>query len=335
MLILTTGVSGCGEKEYLKTFVEFARKKGKKALVYAIGEMMFSHAHDVGLNITRENILNANPNTLNSLRGAVLEKILANLENDLKENDVVIIIMHAVFFWKKIFLRAYEKFYLDKLNPDMFITFIDRSEDIEERLSEKDQWKQEMPSEDEILLWQNVEVEMTATFAEFWKKQFFVYPIKQPIDTLYKLLFHPKMEPIYVSMPITHINSKGDFKKIDLFVEKLNKYFTVFDPRTIEIPTDVEIDKTVYYQTINRDLYWLVRQSKKVIAYFPTIVASTGVINELREGYETNKDVWLIFPSQKKSPFTLYFTTKIFESEQEFFTFLKKYIKDKYGVAVG
>lgn len=332
MLIITTGISGCGDKNYLKEFVEFSRKKGKKVLVYRIGEMMFEHAHNVGINITKENVLNANPSTLNSLRGAVLEKVLGNLNEDLKNNDVVIVMMHALFFWKKMFQRAYEKFYLDKLNPDMFITFIDRSEAIYERLSNTEQWKQEMPTEDELLLWQNVEVEMTGSFAEFAKKLFFVYPTKQSLETMFKLLFYPRMEPVYVSMPITHVKTKEDNDKIERFVQKLNKYFTVFDPRTIEIDTEGKIDKTVYYQTINRDLYWLVRQSKKIIAYFPSIVASTGVINELREGYETNKDVWLIFPSKKKSPFTLYFLTKIFENEEEFFPFVRKYIKDKYGL---
>ncbi|PIU76073.1 hypothetical protein COS75_00990, partial [Candidatus Pacearchaeota archaeon CG06_land_8_20_14_3_00_35_12] len=118
------------------------------------------------------------------------------------------------------------------------------------------------------------------------------------------------------------------------FAKELNKYYTVFDPRTIEISAREDEDRTVYYQTINRDLYWLIRQSKKVIGFFPSIILSTGVINELREGYETNKEVWLIFPSNHRSPFTDYFTTKIFENERQFFDFVKKDLKAKYNVPI-
>jgi adenylate kinase len=334
MIVFTTGISGSGEKDYLNKFIEYAKTRGKKVKVYTIGNMMFEHANNTGIPVNKKNILNTNPNVLNSLRGAVLEKILGNLECDNKEYDVVIIGMHTMFFWKKIFIRAYEKYYLDKINPDLFISFLDDSADIKKRLDEKEQWKTEYISEDEILLWQNIEAEMTANFADFQNKPFYVYPIKHELDTLYKLIFHPRMEPVYLSVPMTYSSSENSIK-IDDFIKKLNRYFCVFDPRTIKTAAEnPSADKTVYYQTINRDLYWLIKQSKKVIGYFPEIVASSGVINELREGYETNKDVWLVFPSNKRSPFTDYFTTKVFETDDELFIHIKKYISDKYGVDI-
>ena len=334
MIILTTGISGCGGKEYIKEFCEFASARGKTVKLYNIGEMMFEHASSAGIPITQKNVLNTNPNVLNSLRGAALEKVLSSFNTNGKDSDLTIIFMHASFLWKKIFIRAYEKYYIDKINPDIVITFIDDSMSIKQKLDGREQWDDEQLTEDEILLWENVEVEMSASFAEFEKKPFYVIPVKHPSDLLYKLIFHPRMEPVYVSIPMTH-SSPESSKKIDDFIKKLNRYFSVFDPRTIEINVDATVkDKTIYYQTINRDLYWLIKQSKKVIGYFPEIVASSGVINELREGYETNKDVWLIFPSKKRSPFTDYFTTKLFENENEFFDFIRKYLKEKYAVEI-
>jgi len=334
MIILTTGISGAGGKEYLKKFAEFARTKGKKVRVYNIGELMFEHASSAGISINKKNVLNTNPNVLNSLRGAALEKALSSCNLDDADGDLIVINMHAVFFWKKIFIRAFEKYYINKINPDMIITFIDNSTSIKAQLDSREQWKEEQMTEDDILIWQSVEVEMTASFSEFENKPFYVLPVRHSPELLYKLAFHPRMEPVYVSIPMTH-SSPESVSKIDNFINRLNRYFSVFDPRTIEINVDAPTkNKTIYYQTINRDLYWLIKQSNKVVGYFPEIVASSGVINELREGYETNKEVWLVFPSSKRSPFTDYFTTKLFETEEELFSFVREYIKGKYGIEV-
>jgi len=174
-----------------------------------------------------------------------------------------------------------------------------------------------------VLLWQNVEVEISSSWADMAQKDFYVLPVNQSLETLYKMAFYPQMEPIYISMPMTHLPQKYQ-KEVTRFISKLKNYFVVFDPRTIEIGvTDVAKKSLVTYnQTVNRDLYWLITQSKKIISFFPIVVSSPGVINELREGYETNKDVWLIYPSETASPFMTYFCNRLFKNEKEFFRFL-------------
>ena len=72
------------------------------------------------------------------------------------------------------------------------------------------------------------------------------------------------------------------------------------------------MDLSRHYQTVHRDLYWLLAQSNKSIAYFPKVIFSPGVIDELREAFETNKDAWVIFP-EDYSPFLAYFSSKIFK----------------------
>ncbi len=339
MLIFTTSISGSGRKEYLKNFVEYAKKRGKNVKVYFVGNMLFDRAKKVGINITPENVLNANPNVINALRSAVFEEILGDLPQDLKKNDAVIISVHTLFYWKNVFRRAYDYFYLNQINPDMFITFIDGGDQILERLNVRAQWKPERLTAHEVLLWQNVEVEMTESLAEFLRKDFFTVPVKQPYSTLYKLMFNRNVEPVYVSMPITHITNPKDLKRIDDFIKKLDKYFTVFDPRTIETGSvklrafksaaKKEDELATHQHTVARDLYWLLKQSKKIIAFFPQIVSSPGVINELREAFETNKDVWLIYPNKVGSPFITYFCNRLFLNEREFFKFLEKELKLK------
>lgn len=329
MLIIATSISGSGRKEYLNELTEYAKKFGKKVKIYHVGQMLFEHAKNVGIHLTPENVLNANPSVIHAVRGAVFESILANISKDRKENDVVIISIHSIFFWKDRFMRAYDRFYLNKLNPDMFVALFARATDILKMLNSRKQWKPQKLTLHEILLWQNVEVEMTASWAEIDRKPFYVVSVLQPINTLYRLLFEPWIEPVYVCMPITHLKSRADRKKIEQFVEKLDKYFVVFNPLKLDIILGTKFDLASYHHTVNQDLYWLIKQSKKIIAYFPKIVASPGVINELREAHETNKDVWLIFPSKTKSPFLVYFSSQIFESPEEFFKFLKRYTKDK------
>ena len=332
MLILATSISGSGRKEYLKEFEKFAAKHRKKVKIYYVGEMIFTQAEKAGIKITRENVLNSNPNVLHALRSAVFENIFANAEKDQKENDLVIISFHSFFYWKKIFSRAFDKLSLGKIKPDMFLTFINRSEDIEKELNSRAQWRSEKLSNTEILLWQNVEAEVTASWADFADKPFYVVPVKQSISTLYKLVFCSQIEPVYVSMPMTHLKNKKDFDKIKKFIKKLDLYYTVFDPRTVEVgpaPTGQGKDMTVFHQTVCRDLYWLIKQSRKTIAYFPCVANSPGVINELREAYETSKDVWLIYPEKEGSPFITYFCGKLFNSEKEFFAYLKNQLKLK------
>lgn len=329
MLVIATSISGSGRKEYLNNLEEYAKKLGKKVKIYHVGQMLFEHAKKVGVHLTPKNVLNANPSVISAIRGAVFENILANLPKDRKTNDVVIVSIHSIFLWKKRFMRAYDRFYLNKLNPDMFVALFNRATDILKVLNSRKQWKPQKLSLHEILLWQNVEVEMTASWAEIDRKPFYVVSVLQPTSTLYRLIFEPWVEPVYVCMPMTHLKKKSDQEKVERFVKELEKYFVVFNPLKLDITLGKKFDLASYHHTVNQDLYWLIKQSKKIIAYFPIVVSSPGVINELREAHETNKDVWLIFPSKTKSPFLVYFSSQIFESTNEFFKFLKRYSREK------
>jgi len=332
MLVLITATSGSGRKDYLEKVRKYALKHNKKIKIYNVGEMIFEQAEKIGIYLTHENVLNAHPSVISSVRSAVFEKITSDLPHDLKNNDAVIINIHAVFYWKKVFTRAWDNYYISQMNPDVFVTLIDNAKNVLFNLKSRKQWEKSKLNSKEILLWQNVELEMTAGWAEMKKRPFYIILSASSPVMLFRLLFKPNMERVYVSMPLTHFSSPKGQKIIDRFIKKLEEYFIIFDPRAIEPIFDQKAAKTgstMFYQIVNRD-FWLIRQSHRVIAYFPKPILSPGVINELREAHETNKESWLIFPKGKPiSPFLSYYSNRIFRSPGELFNYLAGNHKSK------
>lgn len=353
-LIVATGISGCGRKEYLGAWESYAKRLGKKVKIFSVGEMIFKHAEEIGLSLNPENILNVNLDTLQALRSAVLTSILDEVAD--ADYDAVIICVHGFFFWQKRLMIAMDRF-LNQFQADMFLTFIDDFRNILGRLDARPQWKGEQLSVSEILLWQNAEVELTAFLSEIRRTPFYAVPTCQPASTLYKLVFHPEIEPVYVAMPISHFRDPADRKQIDRFIRKLDRYFTVFNPLSVEVVGAVEIrrnkqafkeNRSIYHHIVYRDLRWFVRGVKKIIVFWPRpkppaalrkhkqavalwpeAVPSPGADHETHVAFTEGKDVWVVFLPKKASPFITHYSTGMFQSENEFFAFLAKTYPDR------
>ena len=338
MLIVTTSISGSGRDEYLKKVVVHAKKNRKKIKIYHVGDLIFEHAKKTGVTLTQENILNTNPAVINAIRSSVFERIISELPRAKKEYDAVFVNIHAMFFWKHVFQRTWDNYYVPQLKPDLFVTFISDAARVRDHLRARKQWQPMNVTLYDALLWSNVEVEVSAGWAEMLRCRHYVVPVMAPAKLLYRLMFERKIQTAYISMPLTHGFKPSLQKKVDRLIGILEKYFIVFDPRQIElaVPTYFarngkfgktkkdKIDLTIHNQIVNRDLYWLVRQSDRIIAYFPEVVSSPGVIHELREAYETNKEVWVIWPKDvTTSPFITYYAHKVFRSPKELFNYLK------------
>ena len=327
MLVITTAISGSGRGEYLEGLLKHAKKNKKSVKVYHVGDMLFEHAKKTGIALTPENVLNSNPAVINAVRSGVFESIMAELPAARKKYDAVIINVHAMFFWKHVFARAWDTYYIPHLAPDLFVTFINDATKVCGYLQTRQQWKPMRVTPYEMLLWSNVEVEVTAGWAEMMHQPHYVIPVAAPSRLMYRLMFESKTETAYVSMPLTHGFKTSLQEKVDKLIKTVDKHFIIFDPRHIELAPPTKggnVDLVVHNQIVNRDLYWLVRQSDRVIAYFPEVVSSPGVIHELREAYETNKEVWLIWPENAtQSPFITYYAHRVFKSPQDFFHFLK------------
>lgn len=337
-VIICTGISGSGRKEYLDRFVLYAGKLGKKVKVHHVGQLMIERAKRDGLNITPKNILNTNRHTMQALRSGVYESILRSFKDDHKKYDLIVVSIHGFFYWKKTFHHSYDHHYITRFKPDLFITVMRDPVDVRETLAEREQWKRERLTEEEVALWQNVETEVIATWAEFSGCPYYAFFNVQRLCTLYKLVFLPKMESAYISMPMTHMMEGRNRARVDRFIKKLEQYFVVFVPNIGKgkIPEVSEaLSKRTHarytnsYQMVKVDLDILLHQSKRIIVFFPKAVSSPGVINELREAHETNKEAWLIYPSKSASPFLIYYYDRSFLNEKQFFQFLEH---EKKGV---
>ncbi|GMQ95183.1 MAG: hypothetical protein BMS9Abin13_295 [Patescibacteria group bacterium] len=338
MVIIATGISGAGKKEYLKRFEKYASSLGKRVKIYHVGELLLARAAEDGLNITHKNILNTNKHTIVALRSAVYESILNDYEKNKKKYDVVIVSIHGFFYWKKTFHHSYDHSYINKFNPDLFMTIMGDAVDIKKELDVREQRKEEKLSLEEILLWQNVETEVMMTWAGLNGKPFYAFFNTQSLATFYKLAFLPEMETVYLSMPMTHLKDEKDKKRIVEFAKKLEEYFTVFVPLegkgglpdvNAGLSADTLAEYTTSHQAVKVDLDLLLNQSKRIIVFFPKAVSSPGAINELREAHETNKGAWVIYPSETVSPFLTFYLDKSFKDEKDFFVFLKREQKGK------
>lgn len=325
MLVITTAISGAGRNEYLEKMQEYAAARGKSVKIYHVGDLLFEQAKKAGLHLTHENVLNTPASVIHSLRSAVFEAIVRELPRDSEAYDFIFVNIHGIFYWKGLFQRAWDNYYVSQLHADAFVTIIDDGEKILERLSARKQWERQRLSLNEILMWQNVEIEITAGWADMYKKSFFILPAQSSPNILFRLVSEPSTELVYFAMPLSHLDSE-DHTLLDDCIEKLEEHFIVFDPRRLkQIPSEEKrnLDDVRRNHMVFGDFY-LIKQVHRVIAYFPKPVLSVGTINELREAHEANKETWLIYPNKEiMSPFLSYYCTKIFGSPQELFDFLK------------
>lgn len=326
--IIATGIPGCGRKDYLARWEAYCRERGRNVQVFPVGEMMSEEAARIGFDLNMDNVLNGDPDFLNALHLAVFHRIRFEIATSGHQYDAIVPTVHSFFSWTARFQRAYDRSLFSRFSPDLFVTFIDYGAKILERLSNRAQWQGEKLTAQKILDWQNVEVETTSGIADFAAKPFFTLAVEQPISTLYKLIFHPEIEPVYIAMPITHLKSPAARASIDAFIKRLDRYFTVFNPLAIGDSEavrldDSNVDLAPFNHTVYSDLYWLIRQVKKVIVYWPEkIVSSPGREHETHAAFTKTKDVWVIYPPKEASPFVPYFSTKLFRGEESFFAFL-------------
>lgn len=355
MKVIATGISGSGRGEYLRRVVDYARREGKEVKLFDVGRMMFTTAEKLGIRIPEDKILDLAPSTLSYLRTTVFEQIL----RESREYENIIVSTHACFRWRKHLLQAFDFHYLDQLKPNIYISVIDSVASIKARLEAKDGWRGRLRLKD-ILVWRDEEVFITKSVADFQRKPFYVIAYKEPVETLYRLMFEPDVKKTYLSYPMTHSEqNKENLRKKDKFRDKLRKAgLIVFDPAEIEdvellrmlevnpegveveadgtrafIPAEEikEVAEDIQHQTVAND-YQLIDQSDFITVYYYLPVMSPGVLSEMTYGFTNNKHVYVVFEGPE-SPFFRYYSTKIFKGEESLFEFYYKqgYIKKGVG----
>jgi len=355
MRVITTAISGSGEKGYLDRFSKFAETKGKKVKIYNPGEMLFEHAARRGVRMPRDKVLKTNPHTLDERRSTVFERILSDVEKPANRGSSFIINMHGSFYWNFSYEPGIDFHYLNEFDPDLYVNFLNDVDTVENNLKDRKQWNFLFSPErtknygrNKILDWQSVEVLLTRLLAQRDPKRwaqsdpqkFFVIPTKATETMLYRFMFEPWRKVFYVGMPLTLFHDPkfaGARKRIDELIKWTEYWITVTDPRYVE-PLDTklltQVDPAMYHSVVKRDLYWLIPQCDGMIAYFPDASEapySAGEDIEFKEVSDTCGETLLIYPSGKSlSPFLFVWGDKILRSDKQFKREFLSYLGKKY-----
>ena len=342
MKIITTAISGSGEKAYLDRFSKYAEARGKKIKIYHPGEMIFEQAARRGVRMSRDKVLKTNPHTLDERRSAVFERILSDVDKTAKDGYSHVINMHGSFYWNFNYEPGIDFYYLNKLSPDLYVNFLNDVNTVEKNLRARKQWDFLFSHErtlnygrNKILDWQSVEVLLTRLLAQRDPKEsngkqqkFFVIPTKATEKMLYRFMFEAWRKSFYIGMPLTLFHDpryKRAREKIDELISWIEFWVNAIDPRFVE-PLDqkmlLDIDQPLYHSVVKRDLYWLIPQCDGMVAYFPQTADapySAGADIEFKEVSDTCGETILIYPGGKfLSPFLFVWGDQVMRGIKQF-----------------
>jgi len=219
----------------------------------------------------------------------------------------------------------------------MFITIMSKPSAIKENQLKTAQGRSQNHDLRDLLLWQNIEVNVTKGWAAKYKKPMYIFSNKQNPEIIDSLLENSFL--IYSSFPMTDAEGE-ETQKIIRFKERLKNLrkeidgleTPVIDPADIDVETGEELSErerqTIGDQTIHRDLNWDIWESTHIVAYYPNeeVDLSKGVSDECTRGMDTGKFVFVICPRARQSPF-MNIAHKVFKDEEEFFIFFKEHMK--------
>jgi len=333
MLVVATAPPGTLSEKDCEAYKAYAKTRGVDVRFHHLGKEIFEVAEERRIQVTPDDILDIDHEKLDLCRTIALERKAEKISRRQRKNDwkqIDILRTHSIFLWDDFPRRAWYSKDIVALKPDLFLTFVDDAEKILDRLNQRPQWVRWDFSLKDMLYWINAEVNTTDDWADLTGKPFRIIPKTAPPIFLYQILCKPEAEIVYMSMPLTFAYDPSTQRKVDDLVKFLEKYFTIIDPRWIDplaASKGKSFDRAVYNNVVNRDLEWFVRQSKRVIAYFPKIVLSSGLVIEVRDAFKSTKDTWLIWPKGKNiSPFSSKYARKVFYSVDE----LKRYVKENF-----
>ncbi len=320
--------------------------------LFNIGDEMYEEAKKAGGNIESGKILKLPLLRLNMIRRSVCKDLIHYCE--IHPNENVLINTHSCFRWERGLFHTFDFDLLTRLDPDIYITLIDDVDAIYTRLAEREDPHVFEFSLKDIMVWREEEIITTEMVALSQSKPHFIIPRKNPIDTIFKIMFRNDLKKSYVSFPITKVLDKPSIlKQINEFRETLSKNLIVFDPYTIQEKrlllllneareaeqSDVEvealgkkrkfdfsdimsIEKDIDGQIISRD-FRLINQGDLVIAFVPEVKGepdiSAGVQSEIQYAHDLPREVYVIWPSQKEpSVWIEAMATHVFKGENAF-----------------
>jgi adenylate kinase len=325
MRVMVTGVSGLNRERAWSSMT-------RQLVVHDLGKLIIDLAEERHMELTEHNILHAGRDTRAALRAAAINRIRPSFPQDGDKDKIVVVSAHSVFSRLDALEEGLLMEDLSDLRPEVWITLIDGPQAIEERLKGHGAEYFHMTVWD-IVKWQELEVFFAHHLASDLQIKHYVVPVNQP-EVFQAIVESDQRPTAYVSYPMSH--APEELKpKIAEFVEKLKVHYIVFDPSSIESshglkPHHSQRDRqAIGSHTIVRDLDWFIKiNADEVIAYWPAVIFTSGMSDELRYAFEQGKRTVLVTERKEEgglpilSPFMTYKCT-VFWSSDEFFSFLE------------
>jgi adenylate kinase len=323
--VLVTGMSGLGRSQL------FEHDLKHQIIHFDLGDQMREIARERALPFSESNILRASSAALAALRAAAIERIFHQLRNVKGENRPAILSAHGLFLLTDRMSEGLSFADVAAIRPDLVITLVDAPQRIHDRLREHSGEYLHLTVES-IIRWQEFEVFFANHLAKEKGVPHYVVPVTQP-ETFLALVSEDPRPTVYASYPMTHL-SEEKRPLVREFVRKLGERFIIFDPSAVEGSLayrpyySVQDTRAIRNHTIVRDLDWFIGiNAQAVVAYWPDLVFSSGMNDELRYAYENGRETYLVAEVTAEgqvpilSPFTTY-KNKIFWSSQDFFDYL-------------
>jgi adenylate kinase len=340
-VIVVTGISGSGSKEFCKRYAQ-----RPNSYVYNTGGMMENFALEaLRREIPRANFLNLHPDSLSLLEFGVYRKIANDLKSGVKDRyDRIIIDAHAMFKWNSTYRESLKEYMLEDINPNLFITIIDKPSSVKERQLQTEQGRAQNHDLAQLLEWMQHEAIASERMARLSDVSHCVFSSKQNPESVESLLGNKFL--IYSSFPMTNASPEATAKIVEFKATLremgkrlgLSNFETpVIDPADIDIETGAGLENkerdAIGRYTILRDLEWDVGRATHIIAYYPDAETdlSAGVTHECVRALETGKNVYLITPREKISPFLESSAIKKFKTRAAFLEFFDVKFKEDWA----
>jgi len=272
------------------------------------------------------------------------------------QHEHVLINTHATFRWRHGLFAAFDFDQLKAFNPDIYITMLDNAESVHQRLVKDHDIDHTLK---DIMVWREEELLATEILANITRGYGHFFMISRgrnvpTTQTIYRLMFEPKMKKVYVSFPMSHVMDLPEtLAEIDQFKEAINQHFICFDPADVdefilhttavkalqEGHTTMEVNaaegpitlKTADVAQISGDImgqiyardFKMVDQSDMIISLVPELPngkpgLSSGVERELHHAFEGGKEVFVVWACKAlPSPFITETATRVFRSTTE------------------
>ena len=232
MKVVCTGMSGTGRTSYVRAVEAMARAAGRKVRVFDVRDTMFEVARERGEALEEETILDVFPTALGAYRATALERIAAEAR-DLPADTSWILVTHATFSWNYSIVPGLDVYYLNLLEPDVYVTITDGILSIRQRLTDE-RWQR--VTVNNLLWWRDVERASTEMMAAWQRKPHYLIGRRQGPETLYRLMEEPRglEHTVYLSYPMTHLEGEELLMKLERFRQRLREKMVVFDPAAVD-----------------------------------------------------------------------------------------------------